>query len=51
MEAGHQKAIDMVEKAAESLKDAEARKLATDMLPGLKEHLEIAKKLQKKPTE
>jgi putative membrane protein len=51
MEAGHQKAIDMVSKASESLKDAEARKLATDFLPGLKEHLEIAKKLQKKPTD
>jgi putative membrane protein len=44
--AGHEKSVELYEKASTSLKDGAAKKLATNTLPKIKEHLQQAKSLQ-----
>jgi putative membrane protein len=43
--AGHEKSVELYEKASTQLKDGAAKKLATDTLPKIKEHLQQAKSL------
>jgi putative membrane protein len=51
MEAGHEKAIKMLTDASTTVTDEDARAHITATLPGIKQHLEEAKRLQKKPTD
>lgn len=44
----HQEAIDFFQRGADTLQDQELKQYATEMLPTLKEHLQMAQELQKK---
>jgi putative membrane protein len=48
--AGHEKSVDLYERASTQLKDGAAKKLATATLPKIKEHLQQAKSLQAQKT-